>query len=428
MTFVDTTMAGTVSPTDLAAVAVATSIWLPVILLIQGLIMALSPITAHFYGANDKASIPNACWQAGYIGAASVVLLVALSPLAKVIIDGMVDDPKLAALTLGYLEGIIWSAPAFVVFQVLRNMSEGMDYTRPIMVIGLIGLMLNVPANYVFIYGKFGVPALGGAGCGWATSLVTWCMMIAMMIYVKHHKHYQQISLWQNIPGIHWRQVKSLLRLGVPISLSLFFEVSLFAAVALLISPLGAGHVAGHQVAINFSSMVFMVPLSIGMAITIRVGLNLGAKNEHAALYSVKCGIGFGLFIAIFTAVLTVLLRTQIANIYTDDSYVIELAASLLLLAALYQFPDTVQAIGAGALRGMKDSKAIFVITLFSYWGVGLPIGYLLGLTDIFTPAMGAKGFWIGFISGLSTAAVLFGIRLLQHRGSLVTPLPKHGG
>ncbi|TAA48205.1 MATE family efflux transporter [Corallincola spongiicola] len=416
MSFIDTTMAGTVSPTDLAAVAVATSIWLPVLLLVQGLIMALSPITAHYYGAQAQHKIANAVWQTGYLGLAMVAILLLCSPVVPIIIESMVDDPHLAELTLGYLKGIVWSAPAFVIFQVLRNMSEGMDFTRPIMLIGLLGLILNVPANYVFIYGKFGLPALGGAGCGWATAIVNWCMMLGMMLYVRRHPHYKKVSLVEVIPALHWHQIRSLLRLGIPISLSLFFEVSLFAVVALLVAPLGAAHVAGHQVAINFSSMIFMIPLSIGMAVTIRVGINLGAKRSEDALYSVKSGIAFGLLIALVTAVATVALRNLIADVYTDDNHVIDLAASLLLLAAIYQLPDTVQAIGAGALRGYKDSKAIFIITLAAYWGIGLPIGYILGMTDIMVPAMGAKGFWIGFIAGLSSAAILFGLRLNQYR------------
>jgi MATE family, multidrug efflux pump len=279
-------------------------------------------------------------------------------------------------------------------------------------VISIIGLLINIPANYIFIYGEFGMPALGGAGCGVATAIVYWVMFVSMAVYTFTAKKLQKTSLYQHFYWPHWPEIKNILNLGIPIALSLLFEVSLFAAVAILLTPFGAEVVASHQIAINFSGLVFMVPLSLAMAVTIKVGFAVGNKEYQQAKELCLNSIIVGLCLAVFTAIFTLVFRYQIAQIYTSDPDVINLAASLMFLAVLYQFSDTVQVISAGALRGYKDTKAILYITFVSYWLVGLTIGIVLGMTDWIIPKTGPYGFWIGFISGLTTAALLLGWRL----------------
>lgn len=280
------------------------------------------------------------------------------------------------------------------------------------MVISLIGLIVNVPANYIFIYGEFGAPALGGAGCGIATALVYWIMFICTLVYTYYAKALAHAPLFKKLYAPSWSQIKTILSVGVPIALSLLFEVSLFSVVAIILAPFGAEIVASHQIAINFSGLVFMVPLSLAMAVTIKVGFAVGKKNYDEAKELCKYSVYLGLIIAVFTAALTLIFRTEISQIYTNDLQVIKLAASLMFLASLFQFSDAIQVISAGALRGYKDTKAILYITFFSYWIIGLSIGLTLGLTDWLVPRMGANGFWIGFISGLTTAAVFLAWRL----------------
>lgn len=414
MVFIDTVMAGAVSATDLAAVAIAASIWFPVVIAMQGVLMALTPIVAHYFGAGQLEKIPQAVWQAIWVGLALSVVTVGVLQLSPLVIAKMVSEPELARLTQGYLDGIVWGAPAFALYMVLRSFSEGMNYTRASMVIAFIGLALNIPSNYLLIYGKLGLPALGGAGCGWATAVVIWGMFLSLLVYTQRHAYFSKTRFITTPYAPSFGKIKGLLKLGIPISAALFFEVTLFAVVALLLAPLGAITVAAHQVAINFSSLVFMVPLSLGMGITIRVGTLKGAGEVTQAFYTVKVGTLFGLMLAIVTALVTVTFRYQIADIYTDDQMVIDVAATLLLLACVYQLPDTVQVIGSCALRGFKDGKPIFIITLVSYWVVGLPVGYTLAMHNPFGQPLGATGFWIGFISGLSLASVLFSWRLRQ--------------
>ncbi|MGL5948683.1 MAG: MATE family efflux transporter [Aeromonas sp.] len=412
MNFVDTVMAGQVSAVDLAAVSVATSFWLPIILLVQGIIMALTPIVSQLNGARKSEAVRPAVHQGFWLALFIIppaMLALYFSPLALSFMD---VEAEMAAKTTGYLRAILWGLPAFVLFQVLRNFSEGLSHTLPTMVIGFVGLAVNIPANYIFINGLFGLPKLGGVGCGVATAMVLWAMLLAMLVYVKASRHLNRFDLFSHLSAPNGSRIWRLFRLGFPIAMAIFCEVTLFTVVALMLAPLGAHLVASHQVALNFSSLVFMFPFSLGVGVTIRVGHRLGEGDALKARVAARTGLMLGMAIAASTAAITVLLRTPIADIYSDDQGVILLAATLLQFAALYQISDSIQVVAAAALRGHKDTQAVFYITLLAYWGLGLPAGMILGLTDWVVPRMGPQGFWTGFIVGLSAAAVLLGWRL----------------
>ncbi|WP_025823434.1 MATE family efflux transporter [Shewanella marina] len=428
MGFIDTVMAGRVSAVDMAAVAIGTSLWLPAILFVQGLLMAFTPLFAHHHGANNTKAIQPLVIQAAYIaiiGAVGVMLFLAVSPY---ILDMMGLEPHLKELTIGYIHGILWGAPGFVLYQVLRNCSEGISYTMPTMIIGFVGLAVNIPANYIFIYGHFGVPAMGGAGCGIATALVFWAMFIAMAIYMQFHHKFKEMAMFKAFHKPHPKTMFKMLKLGFPIAMALFFEVSLFAIIALILAPLGATVVAGHQIALNFSSIVFMLPLSVGIAVSIRVGYYIGRDQMDVAKLVTKVGLALSFLMAMCTAILTVLFRYQIAELYNENPVVVSLAASLMLLAGLYQLSDSIQVVAAGALRGYKDTRSAFYITLFAYWFVGMTLGYILAMTDLIVPAMGAHGFWIGLIAGLTVAAILFALRLIyiQKKGVKIEAIAEH--
>ncbi|WP_429108265.1 MATE family efflux transporter [Aeromonas media] len=422
MNFVDTVMAGQVSAVDLAAVSVASSFWLPIILLVQGIIMALTPIVSQLNGARKRDEIRPAVHQGFWLALmVTPIAMLALyfSPLALQFMD---VDPVMAEKTAGYLHAILWGLPAFVLFQVLRNFSEGLSHTMPTMVIGFVGLAVNIPANYIFIHGHFGMPKLGGVGCGVATAIVLWAMLLAMIAYVKLSPHFKKINLFAQLARPNGSRIWRLFRLGFPIAMAIFCEVTLFTVVALMLAPFGAETVASHQIALNFSSLVFMLPLSIGVGVTIRVGHSIGEGQPDQARVAARTGLMLGMAVAAGTAALTVLLREPIAGIYTDDLQVITLAATLLFFAAIYQISDSVQVVAAAALRGYKDTQAIFYITIVAYWGMGLPTGMILGLTDWVVPRMGPQGFWVGFIVGLTGAALMLGTRLRLIYGRFASP------
>ncbi|MDD1791523.1 MATE family efflux transporter [Enterovibrio makurazakiensis] len=412
MGFVDTVMAGGVSATDMAAVAVASSIWLPSILFGIGILLAMVPIIAQLHGSGRQSKIPFQVQQGIYMALIMSVPIILVLINAGHIVNYMDVEPALAEKTIGYLHAVSWAVPAFLLFQALRNLAEGMSLTIPAMVIGFIGLAANVPLNWIFVYGKFGAPELGGVGCGVATAIVYWLMLAAMLVYIKINKRLNRVEAFTGFSKPDVSALWRIFKLGVPVAAAIFFEVTLFAVIALLIAPLGSTIVAAHQVAINFSSMVFMLPMSLATAVSIRVSHQLGERSIEGAARAAKLGILIGLCTAIFTAALTVLFREPIIGLYTDNAEVVAIAANLMLLAAIYQCTDSIQVVAAGALRGYKDMRAIFERTFIAYWILGVPMGYVLGMTDWIVEPMGAYGFWIGIIIGLTSAAIMLGMRL----------------
>ena len=417
MGFVDTIMAGAVSATDMAAVAVGTSIWLPAILFGHGVLLALTPTIAQLNGSGRRERIAEQIRQGFWLAFFLSLLIMLVLWNAGYFIRSMHDiDPLLAEKAEGYLHALLFGAPGYLFFQVMRNQCEGLSKTKPGMVLGFLGLMLNIPLNYVFIYGHFGMPALGGVGCGVATASVYWAMFICMRFWVRRMRSMQDIRPEQRWSSPSPAILKRLAGLGLPVALALFFEVTLFAVVALLVSPLGIVNVAGHQIALNFSSLMFVLPLSLGVATTIRVGYRLGQGSTEQARVSAWTAQGVGVSMAVLTAIFTVTFRHHIAQLYNDNPDVVTLAAQLMMLAAIYQISDSIQVIGSGILRGYKDTRSIFFITFIAYWLLGLPSGYILALTDWVVPRMGPAGFWCGFIVGLTSAAVmmLWRVRRLQ--------------
>ena len=412
MGFVDTVMAGRVSPQDLAAVALGNSIWVPVFLLMTGVLLATTPKVAQHFGAGRQAEIGALVRQALWLSLAVGLAAATLLWNAEIVLRLMDVEPGLIAPTMGYLQAVACGFPAVALYHVLRCFSDGLSHTRPSMVLGLLGLLLNIPANYVFIYGKFGLPAMGGVGCGWATALVMVFMLLGMLWWVKWAPFYKPSQLFSRFEWPRWQAIRRLLEIGVPMGIAVFAEVSIFSVIALLIGGLGASVVAGHQIALNFTSMVFMIPYSLGMAATVRVGQALGRGQPREARFAAAVSMGAALGYACLSASAMLLLREQIAQIYSPDPTVIAIAASLIVLAAFFQFSDAVQVTAAGALRGYQDTRMTMILTLFAYWGVGLPVGYALGLSSLLGEPSGPRGLWQGLIVGLSVAAIMLAIRL----------------
>ncbi|MGO4892605.1 MATE family efflux transporter [Flavobacterium sp. W21_SRS_FM6] len=408
----DTIMAGRYSATDMAAVAIGFGFTLPVIVFIQGITLALPPIISRFNGAKQTDKVANYTQQMAWLSMVFALLAVAFSFVFEPLLNVINMESELRTITIDYIQYILFSMPAFALYQVLRNFSEGLSITKPSMVIMVIGLLVNIPANYVLIYGKFGLPELGGAGCGIATALVFVAMFIATLIYTKYSKKLSQFNLYQRFYWPDLSLISECIKLGLPIAMTILFEVTLFAVVAILLAPFGATVVASHQIALNFSALMFMIPLSLGMATSIRIGYLLGENRPDQAKIATRCAFLVGISIAVFTATFTVFAREMIARLYSIDEEVILLASSLLLLAAMFQFSDAIQVISGTALRGYKDTAWMFYLSFVSYWIVGMTIGCILGLTDWIVPKMAGAGFWIGFICGLSTAAVLLSLRL----------------
>ena len=407
MSVVDTIMAGQVSPTDLAALSIATGIWNPLLLALQGILLALTGIIAQFAGANDKKGISHYFQQALYLTVLLCITGFSIAYLANIIILQLDTSPAIASLAFDYIQFVKWGVFGFLFFTTYRNMTEGMGMTKPAFYISLLGLAVNIPANYIFINGLFGLPAYGGAGCGIATAIVLTVMALAQITYCQMSKKIDAKGLLTPFEKPNITTIATITKLGIPISLATFFEVTLFTCIPLFIAHLGAVAVSGHQIAASVTALLFMMPLSLSIAISIRIG-NLYGQNKFEQLkIAVSTSYLLAILIALFLAFITFIGRDVISQLYTDSPAVIALATSIMILACIYQLPDALQVAANGILRGLKHTPPISYITFISYWLIGFSLGYVLARTDIIVPAMGPHGFWIGIIVGLTVAAIL---------------------
>lgn len=411
MGFVDTTMAGQVSAADLAAIALGASLWIPVLLLLRGIIMALTPVVAFHRGARDFDSISIEFFQMVWLALTSSALLIAYLVSAKPILEWIGVASEIIPIASDYAYALAFGVPGIALFYTLNGFCEGMNNTKAPMIISVIGLLVNIPVNYVLIYGKFGFPELGAVGCGWATSLVYWLMSALLYSYIRGHHHFKTIIRFSDVKP-RLAEIFNLLKLGLPIGMNIAVCGSIFAVIALLIGRIGAENVAAAQIALNISSMTYVIPMSISFGITIRVGHALGAKDDAGAVERSKIGIVVAAMLSLCSVAMFLLFPDWIIRLYTTDPAVSATAATLLVFTAMYQFSDALQTSANGALRGYKDTKVPMILAIASYWGLALPLGVVLGLTDHIVPAMGEKGFWVGILSGLTVAALLMLLRL----------------
>lgn len=407
ISFVDTVMAGRLSSRDLAAVAVGSSVWFTVIIIAIGLLVSVSPSVAQLFGARRYRDIGHCFRQGLWLSQAVALLSFIALRNSEPVLHFVGISPEITPITMGYLRAISCGVPAFCAYQVLRSFSEGVSRTKPVMYASLIALGGNIAGNYIFMYGKIGMPRLGAVGCGVASAIVMWMMAGYMIVYIFLHEIYRPFETFSHFELPRWHEIARLMKLGSPIAVSLFMEASLFGVVALLMGSIGTIAVAGHQVAINVAALTWTVPLGISMATTVRVGQAIGRDEPHAARFSGFVGIALAVAFMTGSAIVLFIAPGLIAGIYTNDEAVKEMAVTLLFVAAIFQIFDGLQVAGAGALRGLKDTKIPAILTSFAYWIIGFPLAYLLGITW----GGGPRALWIGFICGLGVAAILLNTR-----------------
>lgn len=415
MSFVDTVMAGRLSPEDLAAVAVGSSLMLPLAVLCMGTMMAVTPIVAQNVGGRKLRQIgKNArqvLWLSQILTLPSFFIMRNLD-IAMLAI-GVTDE--IIPIAIGYLKAISWGIFPFYAYAALRYFSEGLSVTRPAMFIALIGLLVNIPANYVLMFGKLGFPRLGAVGTGYASAIVFIVMFIGMLIFTLRFEPYQRFGIFERFRLPEKRYLKELLGIGVPIGISSTMEVTMFAAVSLMVSTISTLAIAAHQVAINFAAMMFMIPFGLSVAISARVGNSIGRKRPDEARFRGFVGVVVCCCVMAVTAIIILLFPRQIASIYTNEVAVIDIAVQLLFMAAIFQLSDGLQVAGFGALRGLKDTTVPMIVNLIAYWLIGIPVAWYLG----FRAGYGAPGLWVGLIAGLTVAGVLHNVRFFKKTGKL---------
>jgi MATE family multidrug resistance protein len=415
MNFVDTVMAGRLPNKEiaLAALGIGGAVWSAVLMFVIGTLMAVQPSVAQLDGADMKSEAANQTRQALWIALVLGVPYWGICHFSEPLLVAFRIDPEIVPQAAGYLRAISWGAPGLCLVLLLRYFSEGTGNTRPTMFYGVAGALLNIPLNYVLMFGKLGFPALGTVGCGYATSIVIWLQFLFLLVYIATNRHYRPFSLMSRLDMPDLKTILALLKVGLPIAVAIAVEGSLFVGAALLIGRLGPIPAAAHLVAINFSALVFMVPIGLASAISIRVGNALGRGEPEAARYAGRIGLVIILFIQTLSASAMFLFPELIVRMYTDDVAVGTLAVSLLFYAAIFQYPDGIQMVMAGALRGYKDTRAPMLYTVVAFWIVGMTLGYTL----TFNRGMGPAGMWVGMIAGLTVAAALM-LRRFHHTGN----------
>ncbi len=417
MGVIDTIMAGHHSAEALAAIAMSLNLMNPVIILIIGILLPLNPMIAQLNGKQHWQQI-GVHLQSGM--ALALLLTVPcffiirnFNPLFPII--GL--EEAVIPIANGYLSAYSWGLPGLFLFLALRFANEGLFSTKAIMQVALSALPLNVGLNYWFMYGGLGIEAMGAIGVGWATTVLHYYLFIVMLLFTMKTSRYRHIDIFGLAGKTGWLRagiascksrvkltvIKEIITLGVPMGISIGLEVSLFAAVGIMIGSYGTEQIAGHQIAVNIASLSYMMPLGLSIAITARVGFHIGRDKPLEAKSVGYLGIIMALLIMIFNATIFISFPMTLASIYSNDIAVATIASQLLVFAAIFQLSDGIQVVAIGALRGMKDTKIPVLISIIAYWLIGFPAGYWFAEVQ----GYGVKGYWIAMISGLFLAAIM---------------------
>ncbi|WP_068675652.1 MATE family efflux transporter [Oceanobacillus sp. Castelsardo] len=414
MNFFDTVMSGQAGAADLAGVAIGSSLWVPVLTAINGILLAITPIIAQITGAGKNHLVSNKIQQSIYLAIALGLIVIIVGGLALNPILSLMDlEPEVHHIAKYYLISLgVGIIPLFI-YSTLRNFMDALGQTRISMMIILISLPINIIFNYIFIFGKLGIPQFGGIGAGIATALTYWIVCIIALIVTKKvspFRSYHVLSDWA-FPKIKtWGEQ---LKIGTPIGFAMFFETSIFSAVTILMSVYSTYTIAAHQAAMNFASLLYMIPLSVGMALTIPIGFEIGAKRFKEARTYAYIGISGSIFIAILNGAILYVLRGPVSTLYNSNPEVIELTTQFITFAIFYQVADAFGAPIQGVLRGYKDVNITLIIALVSYWLIGLPTGWLLANYTSLEPF----GYWVGITVGLSCGAIaLFWRMFVLHK------------
>lgn len=429
--FVDTVMVGRLGSDALAAVALGNSTFFFLFIVGMGMVVAVGPMVSQAFGAGQHDPIGRSVRQGLWLGIAIAVpmffMLYYIAPLWR-----LIGQPE-ATVQLGqaYLRAIAWGLLPFLWFVALRSFVEAVSRPWPVTFITFAGVALNVGANYVLMYGKFGFPALGVVGTGWASTMVFWFLFLALLTYVQVQPRFRAFRVFERMGRPDPEYFRELFRIGWPIGISYGIEAGLFMVTALMMGTLGALPLAAHQVAIQCAAFTFMVPLGIGIAASVRVGQAVGRGDPVGVR---AAGFG-GLLLAggfmLCAAVAFWLIPERIVGLYLDlddpaNVALVHLTVSLLVIAAVFQLFDGLQVAAAGALRGLKDTRVPMVLSFCTYWLVGLTSGYWLG----FAAGYGPEGLWWGLVLGLVAASTVLSLRFARMSGRFLrvseAPVTKH--
>ncbi len=405
----DMVMIGQIDATNLAAAGLANSVYFLISILGIGTLTAVSPLVAKARGSghlNDVALLfRQSIWASlalsAFIGAVLFILTINLEWFGQ--------DPEVTRLAQSFLHLLNAGTVFMLLFMGAKQFSDGLSITKPSAVITILGLIVLVFLNWLLIYGNWGFPALGIVGTGYATTFTRLLMATAMIGYIFWHPMYKQ---WLHVKekSESFKLFKRIFTIGLPSGMQYFFEVGAFASAAIMIGWFGKDQLAAHQIALNLASITYMIATGISAAGSIAVGEAWGRKNKTDIIFSGRAALIMSVVFMGFTALLFAVFNHFFVGLYIDNVYVAGMAANLLLIAALFQLSDGIQAVSLGILRGIGDTKIPTLITIIAYWVIGIPVGWIMAKYFDFT----LYGIWYGLSIGLTFSAIMLTRRFLK--------------
>ena len=419
---VDTLMAGHYSSTDLAAIAIGYNIWLPLYLFFIGVSLGASYIIAQHVGAKRvnqvRRLLPQTLWLALAMGLVAGPLCYNAAPLLHL----LELDAATHARSMAYLQAVAFGLPAAAVFEALRCHNQGVGVMRPFAIASVTAFLANIPLNYALMYGRWGAPELGAAGCGWATVMSMWLGALVLAFYMSRTRRLRPYLPRLRLVAPHLPDIAAIVRLGLPIGFTLFLEVAFFSVIALFIATLGDVAIAAHQVAFNMWDVVYMPLVSFGSAMAVRVGHAIGAGDRSGVRLSIGCGISITILVGLLGMALLLSSPATLVSLYTSDPEITAVAIILVRIAGIFIAIDSAQVAASFCLRAFKDTRFAFFALCLAYWLITLPLGYWQGIVVADNALDGTVAFWKSLIAGITVSSVLVIARLYM---TLRKPLPQ---
>ena len=407
MTVTDIYMAGQVSADSLAALQLGGSIWAMISLLVIGIMIGNSPIIGNYWGAGQPDRVRFQFQQGLWLALPMSIAVCCAILLGIQLLERLDISPEVFRIARGYLLPYLITGFMFPAFFAFRSSFEGVGDTRPVMIFNAIAFFLNGILDYILVFGKLGLPAMGGIGAAWATTVVMTFLLFAMAAYGRYAGNMKRLRLYQQFAAPSAAAIVGILRLGIPIALMIAAEIGFFAIIPMMIAHLGANVLGAHATTNNLDSLAYMIPLGLGQALTIKVSHSMGRGEPLEARQICLTGFKLIFVFALILGSLKILLRHDFAQLFSPEPEVQIIAASLFFFSAALGCFDSMQMASSGALRGYKDAKVPLIIQIIAFWVIAFPIAYSLALTDLWGEPIGVYGFWIGLVIAACLASLM---------------------
>lgn len=405
---VDNAMVGKLGAAPLAGVGFGGAMFWAIFCLVMGISFGLTPLVGEMYAKGQHRTTASYFQNSILLFLILGLIFFAIQYCAVFAMPHLGQPDEVVEHAVPYYKYLVWSVIPYMLYAPFKQFLEGVGNTTIAMITILTANIINIFLNWLLIYGNWGFPAMGAAGAGLSTLIARWFTPVMLIIYFASNWKYSRYFSFFSWRGFSLRRMASLMRIGVPIGSQMLLESGAFVMTTFMMGWIGTTALAANQIAINFANFAFMVILGIGAATTIRVSHEFGRKDLTQLKLATRAAYHLGIGWNLFSALVFIALRNYIPLIFTDDPQVISITATLMVIVAAFQLADGMQAITIGVLRGVQDVKVLIFISLFAYIIINLPVGYMLA----FKLDWGAGGLWLGFLFGISTAAVMLGLRL----------------